>query len=134
MHSSETKAQFIKLRAEGLSFTCIASRLRVSKPTLLAWNRECRSRLHSPRALELKVLQESLLPEDEMIRCSFNLRAIEQELASRAFREISTKQLRHMATLLHERLSELAAGKETDKFRSSSVKFSPDSYRLVKAS
>jgi hypothetical protein len=134
MHSSETKAQFIKLRAEGLSFTRIASRLRVSKPTLIAWNRECRSRFQSPRALELKVLQESLMPEDELIRCSFNLRAVEQELASRAFREISTNQLHHMATLLRERLSELHAGKETDKFRSSPVKFSRNSYRLVKAS
>src|SRR5580765_5271648 len=107
MHSPETKAQFIKLRAQGLSYARIASRLHVSKPTLIAWNRECRSRLSSPRALELKVLQESLLPEDELIRCSLNLRAIEQELVSRAFREISTDQLHHMANLFRERLGEL---------------------------
>jgi transposase-like protein len=132
MHSPETKAQFIKLRAQGLSYARIASRLRVSKPTLIAWNRECQSRFQSPRALELKVLQESLLPEDEMIRCSLNLRAIEQELVSRAFREISTDQLHRMANILRERLSELHAGQQTDKFRSNSVKFSSISTSLVK--
>src|SRR5256885_9368139 len=110
MHSSETKIHFIKLRAQGLSYSRIATQLRVSKPTLIAWNRECQSRLQSPRALELKLLQDSLLPQDELIRCTFNLRAVEQELASRAFREIPTGQLKHMAALLRDRLTELHSG------------------------
>jgi hypothetical protein len=134
MHSTETKTQFIKLRAQGLSFSRIATQLRVSKPTLIAWNRERRSKFQSPRALELKLLQDSLLPQEEMIRCSFNLRAIEFELASRAFREISTDQLHRIATLLRERLSELNAGKQTDKSRSNSVKFDSVSSSLDKRS
>src|SRR5438034_2479281 len=112
MHSSETKTQFIKLRAQGWSYSRISAQLRVSKPTLVAWNRECQSQLQSPRALELKALQESLLPEEEMIRCSVNLRAIEQEIVSRAFRQISTDQLHRLAALLRDRLGELHPVKE----------------------
>jgi hypothetical protein len=123
MHSAEIKTQFIKLRAQGLSYSRIAAQLRVSKPTLIAWNRQCQSQLQSPRALELKLLQDSLLPQDEMVRCSFNLRAIEYELASRAFREVSTDQLHRIATLLRDRLTELQTGQQTDKFRSTSVNF-----------
>jgi intein-encoded DNA endonuclease-like protein len=107
MHSSEIKTKFIKLRAQGLSYSRISSQLRVSKPTLIAWNHECQAQFQSPRVLELKALQESLLPEDELIRCSFNLRAIEHELASRAFREIPTDQLHRLAALLRDRIAEL---------------------------
>ena len=47
-----------------------------------------------------------------MIRCSIQLRAIEQEIVSRAFRQISTDQLHRFASLLRDRLGELQPVKE----------------------
>ena len=114
MHSTETKNQFLKLRAEGCSFSRIASRLHVSKPTLLAWNRQQLSQCRSPRALELQLLQASL-PDQELLRCITNLKAVEQELASRALRELSHEQLKHFAAVLHDRIRELYAVKEQSK-------------------
>jgi len=111
MHRPEIKTEFLKLRAQGLSFAAISSRLKVSKPTLLAWNRRHLSERNSPRAIELKKIEESL-PDQELLRCVSNLRAVEQELASRALREIPTEQLRQFAIVLQERIQELCAVKE----------------------
>jgi len=124
MHSIETKNQFIKLRAQGWSFARISAQLRVSKPTLLAWNRELQSQLRSPRALELQALQEALLPQEEEIRCLAFLRVIEQELASRNLRHMSTDELCRFACLLRDRISELEAVKERSNQRSNAVKVS----------
>ena len=124
MHNPETKNEFLKLRAQGLSFDRISSRLHVSKPTLLAWNRQQLSRCRSPRALELKAIEE-ILPEQELLRCTTNLRAVEQELASRGLREISTDQLQRYATVFRERIQELCAVKKQVKDQSNSVKSQP---------
>src|SRR2546422_1007441 len=112
MHTTQTKNEFVKLRAQGWSFARISSQLRVSKPTLLAWNRQHLSQHHSPRAQELKALQESLVPEEELFRCITHLRAVEQELASRTFQQVPTDQLHRFAALLHERITEISAVKE----------------------
>ena len=124
MHNPETKNEFLKLRAQGLSFDRISSRLHVSKPTLLAWNRQQLSRCRGPRALELKAIEESL-PAQELLRCTMSLRAVEQELASRGFREIPTDQLQRYATVLRERIQELCAVKKPVKDQSNSVKLQP---------
>src|SRR5207237_748979 len=108
MHSLATKSEFLKLRAQGLSFDKIAARLHVSKPTLLAWNRQQLGQCHSPRALELKAIEESL-PRPELLRCINNLRSVEQELASRGLREIPTEQLQRFAIALRARIQELCA-------------------------
>jgi transposase len=125
--------QFVTLRAQGQSFSRISIQLNVSRQTLIAWNRQFQSKLRTPRALELKALQECLEPEEEMIRCSASLRAVEQEITSRAFEKFTMPQLHRLAVLLRERLTELSPVKERSNSRSSSVKFSPDSSRLVKA-
>ncbi len=117
MHTEQTKTDFVKLRAQGWSFSRISAQLRVSKPTLIAWNRQCQSRLQSPRAVELKALQESLLPEEEFLRSTLFLRAIEQELAARALRDIPTAQLHRYAALLRDRLNELHPVKERSNDR-----------------
>src|SRR2546430_15588955 len=93
MHTTQTKTEFVKLRAQGWSFARISSQLRVSKPTLVSWNRQHLSQLHSPRAQELKALQEILIPEEELFRCTIHLRAVEQELASRTLQQVPTDQL-----------------------------------------
>ena len=112
MHSNETKNEFIKLRAGGWSYSRISTQLKVSRQTLLSWNRQFQSKRRSPRAIELEALQASLLPEEEMIRSSMSLRAVEQELASRAFRQFTTPQLHRLAALLRDRLNDLNPVKE----------------------
>ncbi len=124
MHNPETKNEFLKLRAQGLSFDRISSRLHVSKPTLLAWNRQQLSRCRSPRALELKAIEE-ILPEQELLRCTTNLRAVEQELASRGFREIPTDQLQRYASVLRARIQELCAVKKQSTEQLSPVNSQP---------
>ena len=124
MHNPETKNEFLKLRAQGLSFDRISSRLHVSKPTLLAWNRQQLARCRTPHALELKAIEESL-PDQELLRCTTNLRAVEQELASRGLREISTDQLQRCATALRARIQELCSVNKQVKDQSNSVKSQP---------
>jgi transposase-like protein len=135
MHSNETKNEFVKLRAGGWSYSRISTQLKVSRQTLLSWNRQFQSKLRSPRTIELEALQASLVPEEEMIRSSMNLRAVEQELASRAFRQFTTPQLHRFAALLSERLSELNPVKEqsnSGQVRSNSAPFCIGKSRLVK--
>src|SRR5437870_3567254 len=121
MHTTQTKNEFVKLRAQGWSFARISSQLRVSKPTLVAWNRQHLSQHHSPRAQELKALQEVLMPEEELFRCIIHLRAVEQELASRTLQQVPTDQLHRLAFLLHERITEISAVKECANHRSNSA-------------
>jgi hypothetical protein len=121
MHTTDTKNQFVKLRAQGWSFARIAAQLRVSKPTLLSWNRQSQAQLRSPRALELKALQESLLPDEELFRCTIFLRTVEQELASRSLRKLSTAELHRLASLLRLRLDELQPVNQQSNERSNSV-------------
>ena len=131
MHTPETKNEFVKLRAQGWSFARISSQLRVSKPTLLAWNRQHLSQVRSPRALELKVLQEIPVPEEELLRCHTHLRAIEQELASRTLQKVPTDQLHRLASLLRDHITELSPVKEWTTQRSNSVNPSPGQSNLI---
>ena len=121
MHTTQTKNEFVKLRAQGWSFARISFHLHVSKPTLLAWNRQHLSQLQSPGALELKAIQEILLPEAELLRCITQIRVIEQELASRTLQKVPTDQLHRFATLLHGRITELSPVKEWTTQRSNSA-------------
>ena len=124
MHSLATKSEFLKLRAQGLSYDKIAARLHVSKPTLLAWKRQQLGQSESPRALELKAIEESL-PQSELYRCITNLKSVEQELASRGLRGISTEELQRFAKVLRERIQELCAVNKQSTEQSSPVKSVP---------
>ena len=62
MHSTDTKSQFIELRAKGWSLTRIASRINVSPRTLVEWNRQSQAEIRLLRAVELEALQERSSP------------------------------------------------------------------------
>ena len=40
MHPVSTRSEFLRLRVQGRSLSSIARQLGVSKPTLIAWNRD----------------------------------------------------------------------------------------------
>jgi transposase len=54
----EQKAQFIELRAKGLSYAAIAKKLKVAKATLANWNAELEAEIASLKAMEIEALYE----------------------------------------------------------------------------
>jgi hypothetical protein len=65
MHTQETKDRFLELRSRGISLSRISEAIRVSRPTLVDWNRQFQPQLRTLRAAELESLQERLLVEHD---------------------------------------------------------------------
>lgn len=59
MKPNKSKAEFIKLRAEGRSYSYIAEELSISKSTCTAWNRELGEAIADLKREELNSLYES---------------------------------------------------------------------------
>jgi transposase-like protein len=91
----ELKAEFVRLRATGLSYARIADQLGVGKSTLSNWNAELEGEIASARALELEALQEqySLLREGRIRLLGEQLQRIRNELGSRDLTSIPTDKL-----------------------------------------
>ncbi|BDH62889.1 hypothetical protein MTP04_30190 [Lysinibacillus sp. PLM2] len=51
-----TKKEFIQLRSQGTSFNKIAEKLKVSKTTLIEWNKEFEKEIANLKAIELEEL------------------------------------------------------------------------------
>ena len=58
MKTTDTKEQFINLRAKGLSYAKISDELKVSRKTLVDWNNSLREEVANRKALELEALFE----------------------------------------------------------------------------
>jgi DNA-binding NarL/FixJ family response regulator len=91
----EKKQQFVKLRAQGLSYDKIAKELKVSKATLANWNQELEGEIARLKAIELESLyQEFFMAKEARIRrlgeLSHNLKT---ELLSRDLSQIPTHKL-----------------------------------------
>src|SRR5438552_3032757 len=95
MHTIDTKADFIHYRSLGLSLARIAERLRVSKPTLVDWNREFHLPINSLRAVELEALHERFLAahEQDLAQLVARQNAVERELAKRKLGDLPTEKL-----------------------------------------
>ena len=78
-----------------------------------------------PRARPAKKIGAAGTPAGRCDIKDDNLRAVEQELASRGLREISTDQLQRFATVLRARIQELCAVSKQVKDQSNSVKSQP---------
>ena len=91
----ELKAEFVRLRAMGLSYARIADRLGVAKSTLANWNAELEGEIASARAIELEALQEqySLLREGRIQLLGEQLQRLHKELGSRDLASIPTDKL-----------------------------------------
>ena len=59
MISNAVKEQFIKLRADGLSFEKISQQLKVSKPTLIDLAEQFELQISNLKAMSLEALQEA---------------------------------------------------------------------------
>ena len=111
MHPTETKHQFIELRAHGFSLARIASKLGVSKRTLVDWNRDCQPEISSLRAVELEALHERLLAshEAEVTRLVDLQKNLATELARRNLQYLSTERLFQLDALVRRQLRDLCA-------------------------
>lgn len=91
----ELKAQFVELRARGLSYAKIASRLKVAKATLTNWSQELEAEIASLKAMELEALYESyhLLKEGRIKLLGEQLQTIQAEISKRDFKEVALDKL-----------------------------------------
>ena len=92
------KEEFIRLRAEGLSFSKIAGQLGVSRPTLIKWSGELESEISSARYTQLEALAEEygLLKEARLKTFGQLLKKLRTELSKRELSEVPTFQLLKM--------------------------------------
>jgi len=109
MHSTDTKSQFIELRAKGWSLTRIAARLNVSPRTLVEWNRQSQAEIRLLRAVELEALQERILAthEQELTSLMQHLQRLEEEVATRKLQFVDTKDLYRLSSLVRAEIRKL---------------------------
>jgi transcriptional regulator with XRE-family HTH domain len=102
MYDTDTKSQFLELRAKGWSLARIAERLKVSQRTLVDWNRQEHEEIRTLRAIEIEALQEKILAtrEQEMTRLKQELNRLEEELARRDMQSVSTENLYRLVALM----------------------------------
>ena len=102
MHSTDTKSQFIELRAKGWSLARIAARINVCSRTLVDWNRQSQTEIRALRAVELEALQEKILAthEQELTRLTQGLQRLEEELAQRPLQFVETRDLYRLCSLV----------------------------------
>ena len=102
MYGTDTKSQFLELRAKGWSLARIAERLQIAQRTLVEWNRQEHEQIRTLKAIELEALQEKILStrEQELTRLKQELDRLEQELASRKVEFVSTENLYRLSALV----------------------------------
>lgn len=64
MIDQETKAEFVLFRAQGLKFEVICEKIKVSKPTLIKWNKEFADNIKSTKFKLLEELIENIYMEN----------------------------------------------------------------------
>jgi len=106
MYDTDTKSQFLELRAKGWSLSRIAEQLKVSQRTLVDWNRQEHEQIRTLRAIEWEALQEKLLAtrEQELARLKHELDRLEAELAKRTVEYVSTENLYRLSALVRAEL------------------------------
>jgi hypothetical protein len=106
VYGTDTKSQFIELRAKGWSLARIAAHLNVAQRTLVDWNRQEHEEIRTMRAFEIEALQEKILAtrEQELTRLKQELDRIDQELAKRTVEYISIENLYRLSALLRSEI------------------------------
>ena len=95
---TETKDRFVELRSDGLSFSAIAKKLKVSKQTLINWSKEFQDEIANLKAIELEALRdENLLTEKGSVESiGVLLKKITGELEKRNLSDVPTGTLINM--------------------------------------
>ena len=115
-HSQKTKDEFIGLRAQGVSYSKIAMQLRVSRQTLVNWNRQFSEQIQEMKASRMAELAEKWLQEKERRVELFaeQLSRMQDELAERDLSEISTAELLRLYLRYLDTVSRVLDGVQMD--------------------
>lgn len=111
MIDQAVREQFVELRAQGISFASISTRLNVSKGTLVSWSKDLKDHLGNMRQIELEATREKYRMGAERRIESFakQLEAVEGELATRPLNTVPTERLFDMFMKLTSELKTLDA-------------------------
>lgn len=116
MKPTEMKKEYVRLRAEGLSYSKIAERLQIAKATCTAWDKELAGEIEEQKRLQLAELSESygMAKEARIKRIGGTLEKIDAALESADFSEIDPAKLldmklKYMEALKSERVTDAAA-------------------------
>ena len=90
-----TKERFLELRAQGYSFYKIAQELKVSKQTLINWDKEFKLELDNLKAIEMDKLQKEYhIAKTERIKLfGEKLKKINKELDNKELKNLSIEKL-----------------------------------------
>jgi hypothetical protein len=94
------------MRARGVSFTEIASELKVARSTLVEWSRQLRFEIQNEVSIEMDALLHQLLgPRQHRARqLAERFAAVEGELRQRQLNTLSTVQLYRLSQLLRREI------------------------------
>jgi hypothetical protein len=95
---NEVKQQFVELRAKGNSYDRIASKLSVSKGTLISWSREMFVDINNYLSMETDAILEKhkMAKKNQLELFGMQLNKIRKELEKRDLSDISTDKLLNM--------------------------------------
>ena len=109
MHSTATHNEFLRLRVQGLSLASIGRRLGVSKPTLIAWNRQSQPEIDTRIAQDqqrfLKSIDDTVAEQLADLTRRYNF--LKQELVSRSLRNIPTSHIETLAGEYNQKIQNL---------------------------
>jgi hypothetical protein len=109
MHDMDTRNRFVEMRSKGVSLARIASRLKVSKRTLVEWNQQEQHHIRALRAVELEALREKIFlgREHEMYQLSIQLERIEEQLGKKSYEFVSMMDLFRLAAMVRGEVRKL---------------------------
>lgn len=114
MKANSVKEKFIVLRAEGLSFDKIAKRIKVSKPTLIKWQREYQKEINE--LLEVRygeILEKYKLTKEKRIeKIAEELELVWEAYKKVEYKDLTKRELLMMIMRLERRLKEEIGGFE----------------------
>lgn len=108
MKDAKTKERFIELRAQDWSFDRIASKIDVSKPTLIKWHNEFEREIANLKFAQFESLLEQfgLVKQKRVEMIAELLQKAQDELQQRELSDLSTKQLLDMMRSLRTQLAD----------------------------
>lgn len=106
MKTTEKKAEFVALRAEGLSYAKIAEKLHISKSTCTKWEKDLQAKIRTAKGDRLEELYSlyRLGKEAYIQKLGEQLQRIDTALAEKDFSEVPTEKLLRIKLEYEEKL------------------------------
>lgn len=118
--TTEKKAEFIALRAEGLSYSKIVEKLHISKSTCTKWERDLQAKIRTAKGDRLEELYSlyRLGKEEYIKKLGEQLQRIDTALAEKDFSEVPTEKLLRLKLEYEEKLQSqrIETGEEAENF------------------